>query len=87
MKPGSIAAAKTLLDELKPQIMALPGMSQFINVMNDDGRGYVVAVVDSEEVSNANQSKVQEIWAKFSDHLAEPPTTEGYNVVANESNG
>ena len=54
--------------------------------MNDDGSGYVVSVSESEEVSNANQDKVQAIWAQFADHLAEPPTIEGYNVIMNEAN-
>ena len=84
MKPESVDAAKALLDELKPQIMTLPGMKHFINVMNRDGSGYVIAVVDSEEVSIANQDKVQAIWARFADYLAEPPNTEGYDVLMSE---
>lgn len=86
MKPGSAEAAKMLLDELGPQIMALPGMKNFINVMNHDGSGYAIAVVESEAISNANQDKVQAIWAKFADHLAEPPVIVGYDVLMNEAN-
>ena len=86
MKPESIDAAMALLNELKPQIMSLPGMLNFINVINEDGSGYVVSVVESEEISNANQDKVQAIWARFADHLAEPPVIEGFNVLMNESN-
>ena len=86
MKPESVDAAMALLNELKPQIMSLPGMLNFINVMNEDGIGYVVSVVESEEISNANQDKVQAIWARFADHLAEPPVIEGFNVLMNESN-
>ena len=86
MKTESVDAAKTLLNEFKPQIMALPGMKNFVNVMNDDGNGYVISVVESEEISNANQDKVQAIWAQIADHLAEPPTIEGFSVLMNESN-
>lgn len=87
MKPESVDAATALLETLKPQIMSLPGMRHFINVMNADGAGYVVSVVESEAVSNANQDKVQALWAQFADHLAESPVPEGYNVLMNESNG
>lgn len=87
MKKESVEAARALLDQLKPQIMALPGMKSFTNVMNDDGNGYVVAVVESEEISIANQDKVAALWAKFADHLAEPPTTEGFKVLMSETNG
>ena len=87
MKPESVDAATALLETLKPQIMSLPGMKNFINVMNADGAGYVVSVVESEAVSTANQDKVQALWAQFADYLAEAPVPEGYNVLMNESNG
>jgi hypothetical protein len=87
MKPESIDAAKSKLNELKPQIMAMPGMKNFINVMKSDGSGYVVAVVDSEETSKANQATVEALWASFSDYLAEPPVAEGFDVLMNETKG
>lgn len=87
MKPESIDAAMALLDQVKPQIMAIPGLIQFVNVMNDDGNGYVVSVVESKEVSDANQDKVQALWSRFADHLAEPPQAEGYKVLMSETNG
>lgn len=72
--------------ELKPQIMSLPGMLNFINVVNEDGYGYVIAVVESEEISNASQDNVQAIWAKFADHLAKPPVADRFMVLMNGSN-
>ena len=86
MKPGSIAEAEALLNSVKPEIMAMPGMLNFINVIDADGNGYVVAVVDSEETSNANQEMVQAMWARFADYLAEPPQAGGYRVMMNEAN-
>jgi len=86
MKKVSIEAAKSMLAELKPQIMSLPGMLNFINVVNDDGYGYVISVVESEEISNANQDKVQAIWTLFAEHLAEPPVADGFMVLMNEAN-
>ena len=87
MKPGSIDDATALLHELKPDIMAMPGMKNFINVIDDDGNGYIVSVVESEEASNANQEQVQALWAKFGDYLAEPPSPAGFRVLMNETNG
>ena len=87
MKPDSIAAATALLETLKPQIMALPGLLNFINVMNDDGNGYVVSVLESEDMANANLDQVQALWGQFADHLAEPPATGNFNVLMNEANG
>jgi len=86
MKPGSRDAATDVLNSLRDQIMGMPGMHHFLNVANEDGSGYVVSVVESEAVSNANADKVAKIWSNFSDYLEGPPKTEGYDVIANWSN-
>lgn len=82
MKPGTRAAATKLMESLKGQILGLQGMKHFINVMNEDGRGYVISIVESEEASNANMEKVKALWANFADHLEAMPTPEGYDVIA-----
>ena len=86
MRAESIDAATELLEELKPQILAMPGLKHFINVIDDDGNGYVVSVVENKALSDANQPKVQELWARFADYLLEPPSPAGFRVLMNESN-
>lgn len=85
MKTGSVDAAKALVDTLKPQIMALAGMKHFVNAIDADGNGYVVAVVESQEASDSNKDAVAAIWANFADHLEKPPVPEGFDVIANWS--
>lgn len=87
LKPGTVDTAKEIMEGLMPQIMGMPGLKQFINAVDADGNGYVVSIVESEEASNANQSKVQQLWAQFADVLAEPPVPGGYDVIMNRSNG
>ena len=82
MKPGTRAAATKLMESLRGQILGLQGMKHFINVMNEDGKGYVISIVESEEASNANMEKVKALWANFADHLEAMPTPEGYDVIA-----
>ena len=67
MKPGMRNAAEAKMNELKDQIMGMDGMHSFTNVMNEDGTGFVVAVVQSEEKSNANAPKVAELWGNFAE--------------------
>ncbi|GGH36066.1 hypothetical protein SAMN05444007_108211 [Cribrihabitans marinus] len=85
MKPGTRDAATARMEELKGQIMAMPGMHSFLNVMNEDGSGYVVSVVDSEATSDANAPKVAELWGQFAEFLEGPPTPGGFDVIANWS--
>lgn len=86
MKADHIEAATALMKKLRSDILSLPGMKHFINVMKDDGSGMIVALVDSQAVSDSNQDAIQALWANFSDHLEKPPSAEGYDVVANWSN-
>jgi hypothetical protein len=81
MKPGTRDAATERLHSMKDMIMGMPGMKQFINVMNDDGTGYVIAVVESEAASNANAETVKAAWGRMAEFLEEMPTPQGYDVV------
>lgn len=82
MKPGPREAATAKLNELKDQILALPGMQHFLNVMNDDGSGYVISTVTDKATSDGNAEKVKAIWGNFAEFLEEVPTPEGYDVIA-----
>ena len=82
MKPDAVVPATALLEQLKPQIMALRGMIRFVNMMNADGSGCVVSLVESEEASNANADKVAQLWAAFGDHLESAPSAQGFDVIA-----
>jgi len=81
MKPGSRDAATAKLNELKDQILGLPGMQKFYNVMNEDGNGYVIALVTDQATSEANAEKVASIWANFAEFLEAKPEPKGFDVV------
>ena len=86
MKPEFVAEAEAKLAELMPVITAMDGMVTFTNVIDEEGNGVVVSVVESEEQSNANQEQVGQIWAHFADYLTGPPEINGYRVMAHQSN-
>jgi quinol monooxygenase YgiN len=83
MKADHIDAAKALLEQLKPRILGMPGIIQFVNVMDSDGSGYIVSVVESRDSAEANKDKVAELWSAFIDHLDSPPEPAGGDVIAN----
>jgi hypothetical protein len=86
MKPESIETATAMLHAMKAQIMALPGMKQFINTVNSDGSGCVIAIVESRAISEANEPATQTIWAQYKDHLLAPPTADGFEVIVDWRN-
>ncbi|WP_425656209.1 hypothetical protein [Roseobacter sp. EG26] len=75
-----------ILNDLKEQVMALPGLQQFINTINEDGSGCVISIVENQEISDSNASAVAALWANFQDHLVAPPTAKGYDLLANWRN-
>ncbi|MGB8621704.1 MAG: hypothetical protein WCD16_02695 [Paracoccaceae bacterium] len=79
--------AVAMLQKVKPQIMALDGMKHFINVMDDDGNGYVISLVESAETSEANRKQVDAIWANFNSFLAQSPEPGGFRVLMDETKG
>ena len=86
MKTDRIADATALMEKLKPQILAMPGVIRFINALDETGAGYVVSMVESKEISDQNQDAVQAMWANFAEFLEEPPVPQGYGVIADWSN-
>ncbi len=86
LKPGTIDAAAAKAESLKDRIMALPGMQDFTNAVNEDGKGYIVALVSDRETAEANLDKVRAIWGEMAEFLAEMPTPAGYDVVAHWTN-
>ncbi|MFU1477423.1 hypothetical protein ACM25N_06830 [Roseovarius sp. C7] len=81
MKPGSRAAATKKLESLKERILGMEGMHSFTNVMNDEEAGYIVALVESRELSEANAETVKGLWGEFAEYLVAPPKAQGYDVI------
>lgn len=82
MKSGSREAATALLDSMREEIMAMPGMVRFINVMNDDGAGHVVALTTNQTLTEEAAARVQQLWARFGEFLETAPERGDYHLIA-----
>ncbi len=80
IKLDHVEEARALFRTLEQDITALPGLLQFSIVMKDDGVGYILGFLESEEQANANAPLVRDIWMKFATHLEAIPVPEGYNI-------
>ena len=82
MKEGSFDEAVRMVDSMRPQIKAIPGIHDWLNVGRaEDGSGVVIALYNSKADADAALPRAKEIWAQFADHLAAEPEVEGYDVV------
>ena len=80
LKPGTIDAATERAQSLKERIMGMRGTKEFIDVVDADGNGCIISIVETEEVSDANADKVKAIWSDMSEFLAEQPRPTGHEV-------
>jgi hypothetical protein len=82
MRPESADAARALMEELRADILAQPGLRRVVVAMNDDGSGYVVALIDDAGASPEAVDRVRALWRRFHDHLETAPEPGIYEVVA-----
>ncbi len=86
VRPDAVEAARALVVELRAEIMAQPGLLRCIVALNDDdGRGYVLALIDERGGLPESVDRVRLLWHKFHDHLDEVPEPEIFDVVADWS--
>lgn len=86
MKPGSREAATEIMNGLKTEILALPGMTRFINVMDDDGSGYVVALTSLPDVAPEAMERIAALWSRFGTYLEATPEARTYDLMADWAN-
>ena len=86
LKTGHKDAARDTMMAMKADIMALPGLQSFSNVMTSDTEGYVMSIVSDQETSDANAEKVKALWGRMAEHLAEMPVPQGAEVMAHWGN-
>ena len=82
MRAETVDAAREQVGLLKDEIMDQPGMHRCIVVMNSDGSGHVMALVDERGSSPESVDRVRAIWRKFHDHLEAVPEPEIFEVIA-----
>ena len=85
MRTDAAEAARGLLHSLKGEIMAQPGVGRCIVVMNADGSGHVVTLIDEAGGSPEAVDGVRRLWHRFHDHLEAVPDPEIFEVIADWS--
>lgn len=82
MREDAVEAASGLMHQLEAEIMAQPGVGRCIVVINPDGSGYVVVLIDEAGSSAEAVDGVRRLWHRFHDHLEAVPDPEIFEVIA-----
>ena len=76
-----IAAIEDQLDDLAARSSAIPGQVRSEVIWTAAGKGFVVAIYETEEAANGAEEHALKIWASVLPHLAAAPVTEAYPRV------
>ena len=79
-----IEEARAKVAGLLPEIRSIPGLKEFINVVNDDGGGVTIALYNSKEELEAATPRVSEILSGLAGLFTSAPTSEAYEVDTHE---
>lgn len=82
-KPGMASESPALMEQMKEQIMSLPNLSQFLNIMDEDGAGYVIGIWTNRDTAFANEQREAEMWQAYADYLEPLEAARGHDVRAN----
>ena len=80
INPEKLDEIKALAEEIKPEVMAIPGMKYWFDTANEDGSCAVIAVYESQEAAEAAKSTASEIFARFAEYMESEPQPQGYHV-------
>jgi quinol monooxygenase YgiN len=73
--------ALALTEELRPEIMAIPGIKYWFDLGNEDGNTAVIAIYESEEAAEAAKGTAGALFARFADYMETEPQPQGYEVL------
>lgn len=85
-KPDKMKDAIALAEEMKSEIMGIPGLKHWFDTGNDDGSCAVVAIYESREAAEAASATAKEIFGRFAECLDSEPQPQGYEVLVHGSN-
>lgn len=81
VEPDNIAEAKEIARKALSFVRKVPGIKSYTHVMNDDGKGLVVAIYENKAAAGAAAPLVQQFWLRFSPVLLAQPRLEEFSAV------
>ncbi|MDH3739422.1 MAG: hypothetical protein OER92_09520 [Alphaproteobacteria bacterium] len=85
IKPGQLAAAKQVRDDVDPMIRAVTGIRQHLTLLDEDGVGLVIAIREGGEPSAETRVQIAEIWDRFAGLFEAEPQREQFEVFRDVS--
>ena len=85
-KPDKMNDAIALAEEMKSEIMSIPGLKHWFDTGNEDGSCAVIAIYESREAAEAASATAKEMFGRFAEYLDSEPQPQGYEVLLHGSN-
>lgn len=84
--PEKIDDARALAEEMKPEIMAIPGIKYWFDTGNEDGNGVVIAIYETTEAAEAAAKTASAMFGRFAEFMESEPQSQGFEVLLHGAN-
>jgi len=85
VKPDKMEDMRRWREEHHAEILAQPGLRQWIGMVGDDGEVVVVSLFDDERAARESMTYVRNLWSQMAPMLEGEPTARFLNVMAAEN--
>ena len=83
LKPDKLAEAQAVIEKIRPQIMCIPGLQEYLSFRSYDGiKHTVITIYESKAHAEAAIPRALQLWVKLTDFMASTPESGGYEVSA-----
>jgi hypothetical protein len=85
VKPDRLEDMRRWREENQAEILAQPGLRQWIGLTSDDGEVTVVAIFDDEQTARETMQYVRGLWSQMAPMIEGEPTARFLEVLAAEN--
>ena len=84
--PDKMNDATALAEDMKAEIMSIPGLKHWFDTGNEDGNCAVIAIYESRDAAEAATPTAKEMFSRFAEYMDSEPQPQGYEVLVHGSN-
>ena len=81
VKPGQLEQARSVAEEIKPQITNISGLKEVLILSSYEGnKGMVISIYETKTQAEASTVEALQVWVQSMDYFASTPKSTGYQV-------
>ena len=85
VKPDQVDEADRLLEQIRPDVMKIPGLREYLSLRSEDGtKRIAITVYESQQHAQNAIPRALKLWSRLTEVMAITPESGAYTVVTRE---